>query len=329
MKSIFHTLALAVAIALMASSYAFAQELINPIPIGEEGKLTVEEMKSGAMPHWMPHYGNGVAEYKDYDFVVVAYSTDEENVTALLPEGLNSIDIPFLPGQAPVNLVFAKYREVDILGPYLEVVVTLPVVIDGLPYLYVPAIYVDNDEAMTAGREYGGYPKKFADIELDTYGEWFLGKMARPSRSLKTSDPTFSDVVSVSVRKGGRLLSIPLPAEKIDPLPFPYGDLLPLPKATGKPQLLTLATIGLRSLPGVGEEPWGNADVLQLIASPWVTTDGEVYEGLEPTLDFQPRNEDPIAQALPVNGVLAAYIIRGTMHTDPSKWFLIKDYLKK
>jgi len=97
MKSIFHTsaLALAVAIALMASSYAIAQELINPIPKGEEGKLTVEQMKSGAMPHWMPHYPKGVAEYKNYDFVVVAYSTDEENVTALLPEGLNSIDIPF------------------------------------------------------------------------------------------------------------------------------------------------------------------------------------------------------------------------------------------
>jgi hypothetical protein len=50
---------------------------------------------------------------------------------------------------------------------------------EGLPYAYVPAIYVDNDAALLAGRELGGYPKKMAQITMRNYGDLFLSHMAK------------------------------------------------------------------------------------------------------------------------------------------------------
>jgi hypothetical protein len=296
---------------------------------GLKGTLPPEEYTTKTMPHWGQTYLT-IASYWDVDFVAIAFATDADKAAALIPKELELIKIPALPGQAAANLVFAKYRECD-LGPYMEMIVSIPVLHKGQLYLYVPAIYVDNDAAMLAGRELGGYPKKLAEITMRNYGNLFLSHMSRGSMQEKTADPNFSDVASSSVTKGGKLFSVPLPADKTVQLPFPYSLLLPMPPATGKPQNYTLPTMGLRRFPGIGPGPNGaaGAEVLQLVGTPWHVTKAEIYAGDAASMELYPSKEDPIGELLPFNSVLGAYILRGDMYTKAEEWVLVEDLKKK
>jgi hypothetical protein len=257
------------------------------------------------------------------------FATDPDKAAALIPKELELINIPALGGQAAANLVFAKYRECD-LGPYMEVIVSIPVLHEGQIYAYVPAIYVDNDAALLAGREIGGYPKKLAQITMRNYGNLFLSHIARGSIQKKTDDPNFTDLASSSVAKGGQLLSVPLPADNTIELSPPYNLLLPLPPPTGEPQDYVITTMALRRFPGIGPGPNGaaGAEVLQLVGTPWHVTKAEIYAADTASLEFFPSEEDPIGQLLPVNAVLGAFILRGDMHTKTDEWVLIED-LKK
>jgi hypothetical protein len=301
---------------------------IATVELGLQGTLSAQEYATKAMPHWSEPYGPG-ASYQDIDFVSVSFATDADKAAALIPKELGLVPIPPLPGQAAANLIFAKYRECDI-GPYMEMIVSLPVLHKGQLYLYVPAIYVDTDAALMAGRELGGYPKKLAQITMRNYGNTFLSHISRGSIQEKTADPNFSDLASSSVAKGGKLFSVPLPADKAVQLPFPYSLLLPTPAATGKPQDYILSTIGLRRFAGIGPGPDGaaGAAVLQLVSTPWHVTKAEVYAGEAASMELYPSKEDPIAQLLPFNSVLGAYILRGDMYTRADEWAVVED-LKK
>ena len=296
---------------------------------GLKGTLSAEEYTTKPVPSWGPTYPGMAAAYRNMDYVCVAFATDPDKAAALIPKQLELINIPALGGQAAANLVFAKYRECD-LGPYMEVIVSIPVLHKGQIYAYVPAIYVDNDAALLAGREIGGYPKKLAQITMRNYGNLFLSHMARGAIQKKTDDPNFTDLASSSVTKGGKLLSVPLPADKTIELPPPYNLLLPLPPPTGEPQDYVITTMALRRFPGIGPGPNGaaGAEVLQLVGTPWHVTKAEIYAADAASMEFFPSEEDPIGQLLPVNSVLGAFILRGDMHTKADEWTLAED-LKK
>jgi len=207
----------------------------------------------------------------------------------------------------------------------MEMILTIPVLFDGSPFLYVAAIYVDNDAALIAGREYGGYPKKLAKITMHNYGDLFLNRIERPDNQRKSADAQFFDLASSQVRMGEKLFEVPLPAEGVEELPFPYNMLLPLPPATGKPQPYILPTIGLRTFPGIGPEA-GTAQVQQLVGTPWIITEAEIWAGEAPSLDLFATEEDPLMELLPPESVVGAFILRGDMYTDPKEWLLLKDY---
>jgi hypothetical protein len=296
---------------------------------GLKGTLSPEEYTTKTAPHWGETYLSAVANYGDMDYVSIAFATDADKAAALIPKELELITIPGLPGQAAANLIFAKYRECD-LGPYMEVFVTISVLHKGKPFGFITAIYVDNDAALLAGRELGGYPKKMAQITMRNYGNLFLSHMSRGSIQRKTADPNFSDLASSSVTKGDKLFSVPLAADKTDQLPSPYNLLLPLPPATGKPQDYVVPTAALRRVPGVGPGPNGaaGAEVVQLVGTPWHVTNAEFYAGDAAGMELFPSKEDPIGQLLPCNSVLGAYILRGDMYTKADEWVLLEN-LKK
>jgi acetoacetate decarboxylase len=197
---------------------------------GLKGTLSPEEYSKKTMPHWGQIYPSGIASYRNIDFVSIAFATDADKAAALIPKELQLLKIPGLPSQAAANLAFAKYRECA-LGPYMEVIISIPVLHKGQTYGYIPAIYVDNDAALVAGRELGGYPKKMAQITMRNYGNLFLSHISRGSMQQKTADPNFSDLASSSVTKGAKLFSVPLAADQTVQLPPPYNLLLPLPPA--------------------------------------------------------------------------------------------------
>jgi len=318
---------LALTLTLFGSSAVQAAD--SPFQSSGKGALASSEVaKHPIMPWWMPVTPESTTyHYRNIDLVAVAFATDQDKVAKLVPQELDLIAIPGMPGQSSASLIFAKYRENDQTGPYMETILAVPVLFQDQPWLYVAAIYVDNDAAMIAGREFGGYPKKIADIQMRNYGNLFLSNLARAEKQAKTADPQFYDVASSKVTRGGQLFSVPLPARKIRQMPFPFNMLLPMPEATGEPQPYVLPTIGLRTVPGVGKQA-GEAQVQQLIGTPWIITRATVWEGLDASIDFVPAKEDPLAQTLPVNMILGAFILRGDMHTDPTTWPLLKDYRK-
>ena len=139
--------------------------------------------------------------------------------------------------------------------------------------------------------------------------------------------PPHEDLASSMVTKGSTLFSVPLPAEGAPELPPPYDQLLPLPPPTGEPQDLVLPTMALRRVPGIGSGPDGaaGAEVLQFVGTPWHVTKAEVYAGDAASLELHTSAEDPIAEVLPCNMVLGAYVIRGDMYTKSDEWVLIED----
>ena len=293
---------------------------------GLRGTLSRDEYATKAMPHWGEAYRSPIAKYQNMDYVSITFATNADKAAALIPKELQLIDIPPLPGQVAASVVFAKYRECD-LGPYMEVIVSLPVLHKGELYGYIPAIYVDNDAALLAGRELGGYPKKMAHITMRNYGNLFLSHMSRGSMHEKTADPNFSDLASSNVTKGDKLLSVPLAADTAVQLPPPYDLLLPQPAPTGEPQDYVLKTMALRRVPGIGPGPNGatGAQVVQLVGTPWHVTRAEIYAGDAAAVELYPSKEDPIGELLPCNMVLGAFVLRGDMYTNADEWVLIED----
>lgn len=318
----FASVACALSLSICAS--AFGQQ----IPAGANGTLSPDVYLKQTMPGQAPLYPTETYTYRDTEMALVAFTTDEEKAAALIPKELQLVKIPQLPGQAGAVAVFAKYRGNDQIGPYMEVIIDIPVLYKNQLYLYVPYIYVDTDAAMAAGREFGGYPKKIANIQMRHFGSLWLGTMSRGTKEAKTADPNFSDIVSVSMRKAGRLFAIPLSGDKSPELPFPYNEILPMPPPTGTPQSYALPTMGLRRIQGVGASA-GDAVIAQLVTTPWRISQGAFYAASEVSLEFYPSKEDPIAQTLPVNSVLAGVILRAdVMTTAPDEWSVAADLLK-
>ena len=302
------------------------------IPAGAKGTLSPEVYLKQTMPAQSPVYPTGeVYTYRNSEMALVAFTTDEDKAAALIPEQLQLIKIKQLPAQTAAFAIFAKYRENDQIGPYMEVIVAIPVLHKRQLWFYVPYIYVDSDSAMAAGREYGGYPKKQARIEMRAFGSLWLGTMSRGTMQEKTTNPNFNDIFSMSLRKGGRLFSLPLSGDKSPQLPFPYNLILPMPKPTGQPQPYVLPTMGLRRIQGVGPGPNGayGAEIAQLVTSPWLMSKGAFYAANDVSLEFYPSKEDPIAQTLPINAVLAGVILQAElMTTTATDWTVAEDLLK-
>ena len=307
-----------------------ARVLADQIPAGTGGTLKESVFAKAAMPALAPPYPTNVPYvYSNLDMVIVAFTTDEDTAASTVPEGFNLVKIPQLPGQASAMAIFAKYRGNDQIGPYMETIITVPVVYKGQLYLYVPFIYVDTDAAMLAGREFGGYPKKLADITLQNFGDEFKGAMTR-STMHETASAKFSDIMSMSAKRGGKLFSVPLSATKMPELPFPYNQILILPKANGKPQDFVLNTTGLRRFPGVGSGPKGNlsAQILEVVDTPWVVSKADIYVGHDASLEFYQSKDDPIAQYFKIHQILATIIMHADkMTVDPSNWKVVRDYL--
>ena len=118
------------------SNPATATGTAAAIASGLRGTLSPQDYATRVMPHWGETYQAASASYRDMDYVSVAFATDADKAAALIPSQLQLIPIPGVPGQAAANLVFAKYRECD-LGPYMEVIVSIPVLHKGQIYAYV------------------------------------------------------------------------------------------------------------------------------------------------------------------------------------------------
>jgi acetoacetate decarboxylase len=279
------------------------------VPVGLKGKVTKDSFgDSGSVPLYAPTYPmfgpKDVWKWLDIDVVLIDYTTDAAAAAEVLPTECNLVGIPMAPGQSAVKLMWANYRG-GTLPPYYEVVQSIPCVYKGELFLYVYQIWVTTDSAMTAGRDLAGYPKKLADIGLDCFGKTWMGHLDRPKGNR---------IASFTFKETGKMVSMPLPADRKPTFPFPYNLTLPLPEPTGKPQPLPFKTMCTRSIlnPQWELEKRTNWALAQLCHSTWTLEKGKLSAG-DATIALQPSDLDPVHN-LPVNMVSDAMLFKGDMY---------------
>lgn len=130
-----------------------------------------------------PHSWRGV------EMMVFPFAPAAGELSRILPPGLDPRDAT---GDAMGMITMLSYPPGDGTGihPFKEAVVLVPVTCDGQEGNYVPYIYVTTDEALVAGREIAGWPKKLADIAFERDGDSFRGTVTRWGETLLTLEGT-------------------------------------------------------------------------------------------------------------------------------------------
>lgn len=113
-------------------------------------------------------------EYSGCD-AVMAFFRCSPDVRDVLPEGVEPFSNP------PQAGIFVTRYPFSTVGTYNEFLAAVQVRdVDGELAYYIPYIYVTNDAALAAGREWAGAPKKLADIRLERDRDVVQGTMDRP-----------------------------------------------------------------------------------------------------------------------------------------------------
>ena len=143
--------------------------------MAQEGRLTADKFGYNT-PVDAPLYAKPPIDYRDVHAISVTYETDLDAALDLLPEGL-VIDPPALATLLFINYPFST------LGPYDETILALSCVFEGTPRSYIAHIVVNSEMPMAAGREIWGFPKKLADITIETGAATDLlsARMQRPT----------------------------------------------------------------------------------------------------------------------------------------------------
>jgi acetoacetate decarboxylase len=119
-----------------------------------------------SMPVDAPLYEPFPLYYEDARILLFPYLTDAKKAVALVPPPLEVVTVDPQGTLALAEVVFAKYPFSNI-GAYLEVAQTVAVTYKGAPGAYAVRLHVTSDQALTAGREIGGFPKKMGSIGFE------------------------------------------------------------------------------------------------------------------------------------------------------------------
>lgn len=202
--------------------------------MGQAGQLTKANF-GYSVPVDAPLYEPFPLHYEDVSILMFPYVTDAAAAVKLLP---SQFELAPVPGDtsgtlAGAVMVFAHYG-FSTVGAYNEVAQTLACVykgsdtaLNGKPVAYAVRLHVDNDMAMTAGREIGGFPKK-------------LGKISFSHTPIYTSileSPEGLRICSGEMQafaKVGEQASFP-PAMQTEALPFVSMRVIPDPSSTAPP----------------------------------------------------------------------------------------------
>jgi len=142
------------------------------------GRLTKDRF-GYALPVDAPLYTPFPLYYEDVRILLFPYLTDAAAAAALLPSQFELVPADAAGNYAIAQVVFARYPFSNI-GAYNEVAQTLVVTYKGTPGSYAVRLHVTNDQAMCAGREVGGFPKRLGNISFSE-GSTFLSTLASPT----------------------------------------------------------------------------------------------------------------------------------------------------
>jgi acetoacetate decarboxylase len=129
--------------------------------------MNISDIKASAfaMPLTSPAFPRGPYNFKNREFMVITYRTDIEALRAIVPEPLE-ISEPI------VKFEFIRMPDSSGFGNYTESGQIIPVSFHGMQGSYVHGMYLNDQPAITGGRELWGFPKKNAspqfNVEIDT-----------------------------------------------------------------------------------------------------------------------------------------------------------------
>jgi acetoacetate decarboxylase len=231
--------------------------------VGIPGQLTKDRF-GYSMPVDAPLYTPFPLYYEDTRILLYPYLTDAKKAAALVPAPLEVITIDPQGTMALAEIVFARYPFSNI-GAYNEVAQTIAVTYKGSPGAYALRLHVTNDQALTAGREIGGFPKKMGHITFEE-GEVFTSALECP--------------------KGLRICS----AEMAPMQPVPWLTELPV------------TYYSLRVIPNPADAT--RPSLCDLIKSTWILDHGTFWSGrgtvtMDGTSALNPYHALPVLQLMP------------------------------
>jgi acetoacetate decarboxylase len=123
-----------------------------------------------AMPLTSPAYPPGPYRFRQREYLVIAYRTDERKLRELVPEPLE-VEEPV------VKYEFIRMPDSTGFGDYTESGQVIPVSLEGRKGSYTHCMFLNNDPPIAAGRELWGFPKKLADPSLRVEVETLVGTL--------------------------------------------------------------------------------------------------------------------------------------------------------
>ncbi|MGQ9723167.1 MAG: acetoacetate decarboxylase family protein [Candidatus Jordarchaeum sp.] len=128
-------------------------------------------MKS--IPIQAPMYPEPPYKYPGARGILIVYETEPNNIKKVLPDVLEVGDMPL------AFLGIMEYPKCEPLGPYNEAYLMVQAKCGDVSAWFNPFMWVTTEEALVAGREIWGFPKKMADIELVQKEEKVMGTVER------------------------------------------------------------------------------------------------------------------------------------------------------
>jgi acetoacetate decarboxylase len=105
----------------------------------------------------------------------INFETDYETAARKIPEPLE------FDGDTPTAAVVCNYIDfVTYASSFLEAQLAFNVTYKGKPYLYLSNLFVSSEDALVAGREVYGYPKKMAHMEYYSDKGFYCMTAERP-----------------------------------------------------------------------------------------------------------------------------------------------------
>jgi acetoacetate decarboxylase len=123
-----------------------------------------------AMPLTSPAYPPGPYRFRQREYLIIAYRTDERKLRELVPE-------PLQVEEPVVKYEFIRMPDSTGFGDYTESGQVIPVSFEGRTGAYTHCMFLNNDPPIAGGRELWGFPKKLADPSLHVEVDILVGTL--------------------------------------------------------------------------------------------------------------------------------------------------------
>ncbi|MBK5912107.1 acetoacetate decarboxylase [Rhodothalassium salexigens] len=124
-----------------------------------------------AMPLANPSYPVGPFRFVDREGLYITYETDPAAIRALVPAPLEP------DGSGQVVYEWLKMPDAGGFGAFEESGVVIPCRLDGEPVNFIAMMFLNNEPAITAGREIWGFPKRWGEPHLAVARDTLTGTL--------------------------------------------------------------------------------------------------------------------------------------------------------